>query len=123
MGEATSRTDRVVERLFRAATQSVLLTSYNLDRPQNSQKLFAPLARRMEKHPAMQVRLCLHIKWEKEWEQEKDPLEAGLSAVLIDSVRFAHHTNPPPPEPQLLESAAQQSRNADTSLTFYLTGV
>lgn len=60
--EPRRRTDVVVAELFRGAERRVLVASYGLERKEDkAHRLFAPLARRMEERPDLQVRLCVNI--------------------------------------------------------------
>jgi phosphatidylserine/phosphatidylglycerophosphate/cardiolipin synthase-like enzyme len=58
-----SRDTRIVVReLFSQAQNSVLISSYAIDRGQKSYELFQPLADRMDNNPSLQVRMFLNVQ-------------------------------------------------------------
>jgi len=51
----------VVQELFREAEESVLITSYALDKGRKAKALFGPLANRMDTEPGLQVSLFVNV--------------------------------------------------------------
>jgi phosphatidylserine/phosphatidylglycerophosphate/cardiolipin synthase-like enzyme len=51
----------VVQELFAAAKQSVLLLTYAIDRGEKARAIFEPLAKRMDAEPGLDVVLCVNI--------------------------------------------------------------
>ena len=63
----------VVDELFRRAERSVLISTYSLDWGKNLKKLFGELAQKMEKQPALDVRLFVNVGRE-----HRDKTPAGI---------------------------------------------
>jgi len=64
LGASGRDTKVVVQELFRAAKQSVLISTYAIDQGENAIALFGELAAKMDRDAHLQVRMFLNIKRE-----------------------------------------------------------
>jgi phosphatidylserine/phosphatidylglycerophosphate/cardiolipin synthase-like enzyme len=61
-GTESRDTGIVVRELFNSAKFSVLISSFAIDQGPKGHELFGPLAKRMDEHPDLQVRMFLNVK-------------------------------------------------------------